>query len=305
MSLQKKAYNGYVIFVIAILSILANVYVVKILSDGSEPLNDSEVEEMIDIKDLNEYKKIKCTHLSYKLIYPEKKIKNLQLIGFETEYGVAGLNKTHQLYAKILRSLRYQNITRKIEKKYGLKENLLLAIMMQETGGAELLPNSEDDGGIGLCHMQPSVAADFGLRTYENCKALRSKTHGKKLRALIKKHNRQIKDLIYYDDRFHPIINLDAVARMIAYYKGGKQLENTKLKTAIKRYAGRFNYKEYYANVSKFMEKLSDKEILDSVEYEFNIRNEKLKIDGKSADFKDYIKYCQGQNYNYGLNDYK
>ncbi len=300
--MRKKAYHIYIIFVIAIVSFLMNIWLNKF---RNAKIKSEKLEMMVDLKDLNLYKKCGNSDLGFKIVFPERKLENLQLIGFETPFGVAGRNETHKLYGMILRSLRYQNITKKIEKKYGLPDNLLLAMVMQETGGVELLPNSNDDGGIGLCHMQPEAAVEFGLRTFENCKALVSKKHGKKLRKLIDEHDKKIMNLIYYDDRFHPILNLDAVGRMLSYYMGGKKLKNTKLETAIFRYAGSKNFETYYKNVTKYREKLNDSSVINNVRIEFAKRNKNFKINNKKADFDDYINYCHNRNRNFGLDDYK
>ena len=204
----------------------------------------------------------------------------------------------------ILRSLRFKNITDAVEKKYKLPENLLLAMIIHESGGVDLLPNSSDDGGIGLIHMQPMLAKQFGLETYKNCKKLVSKKHGKELRKLIIKNKYDRKKLIDYDDRFHPILNIDAAARMLVYYRSGKQTKNTPLKTAIYGYAGRYNYSKYYDNIVLYMEKLQDKDLLEAIEDDFNKQNKLLTINGKKADFDDYLDSHQKQNLNYGLNDY-
>jgi len=180
--------------------------------------------------------------LGYKIVFPEKEFKNLTMLGKAERDGVHGQRN----YGMMLRCLRFQNITRKIEKRYGLQKNLLLAMVMQESGGIDLLPNSSDDGGLGLCHMQPSVAARFGLKIYQDCNDLVNKEHGKAIRELISTHKYDKKKLIAFDDRFHPILNLDAAARMLAFYASGKQYKETPAKTAIYRYAGGTNYSKYY-----------------------------------------------------------
>ncbi len=226
---------------------------------------------------------------------------NLHMLGNVNRNGVTG----QRMYGMVLRSLRFQNITRKIERKYKLPENILLAMVMQESGGVDLLPNSSDDGGLGLCHMQPYMANLFGLQTLNNCKEMVSKKHGKELRELIQKNNYDRKKLIVYDDRFHPILNLDAAARMLAYYMNGKQYQNTPIKTAIFGYAGKYNYNKYYKNVMFYRDKLNDKGFLKELENEFNKKNPNLMVDNKHGDFDAYIKAHQRQNINYGLRKYK
>jgi len=181
---------------------------------------------------------------------------------------------------------------------------VLMAMIMQESGGVDLLPNSSDDGGIGLIHMQPLMAQMFGLKTYKDCAKLVCTEHGKELRELIIGSNQSRKDLIEFDDRFHPVLNIDAAGRMLAYFMSGKQLKNTPLKTGIYGYAGRYNYSKYYNNIVDFMEKLNDHTIINAVRDEFNKRNPNLIIGSQTADFDDYIKAHHNTNRNYGLDKY-
>ncbi len=239
-------------------------------------------------------------HLGYKEKEKEPVFNNLNMLGEVKKGGVYG----QRMYGMILRSLRFKNITDAVEKKYKLPDNLLLAMIMHESGGVDLLPNSSDDGGIGLIHMQPKLAKQFGLETYKNCQKLVCKKHGKELRKLIVKNNYDRKKLIDYDDRFHPILNIDAAARMLVYYRSGKQTKSTPLKTAIYGYAGRYNYSKYYDNIVLYMEKLQDKGLIKDIEDNFNDLNKSLTIDNEKADFDDYLEVHQNQNLNYGLEDY-
>jgi len=251
------------------------------------------------------YKK-KPFSYSYKAIIKEPHFKNLKMIGYVNSYGVQGKTPTIKLYGKILRVLRFQNVTKKIEKKYNLPDNILLAMIMQETGGVDLLPNAKDDGGAGLCHMQPIVASTFGLKIYQNSKKMRDRNLGKKLRKLIKKYHYDRRKLIKFDDRFHPIHNLDAVARILSYYKKPK-IKGFKKEwsSAIYRYAGKYNYRKYWRNINYFRKRLNDKKTILEVEKMFNKMNKKLLINGKRGNFKMYISTHQQQNINYGLNKYK
>lgn len=270
----------------------------------SEKLSVNPVKtELIENRDT--FKIMKPKNVDYENIVDEAKFYNLQMIGYVDDIGVRGENMKERLYGMILRALRFKNITRKVEKKYGLPKNILLAMVMQESGGADLLPNSSDDGGLGLCHMQPYMANLFHLKTYKNCTKMRSVKHGRELRKLIKKYNYNRRKLIKYDDRFHPLLNLDAAGRMLAYYMAGKQTESTKIKTAIKGYAGRYNYPKYYKRIVDYQKKLNDPQLIKAVEIEFNKRNPDLKINGGKADFYDYIFTHQQQNRNYGLDNYK
>lgn len=231
-------------------------------------------------------------------------MKNLSMIGYVNNYGVQGETKDIRLYGAILRALRFKNITDKVEDKYGLPRNLILAMVIQETGGADVLPNGRNDGGLGLCHMQASVASEFGLKTYKDCNELVCVVHGVQIKELITAEKYDRKKLIKYDDRFHPIKNLDAVGRMLKYYSLGTQVKDTEIKTAIYRYAGKYNYSKYYANVIYFQNKLNDDDVVDAVRKAFNEKNPNLMIGGEAGDFDRYIKTHQDQNVNYGLLEY-
>lgn len=251
-------------------------------------------------------KKKPSGNFKYKVKVKEPEMRNLRMIGKVGRFGVEGSTKTERLYGSILRALRFQNITEKLEKKYHLPQNFLLAMVIQETGGADMLLNGLDDGGAGICHMQGSTASEFGLSTYEQCDKLRCKEHGKELRSIISKHKYDRRKLIEYDDRFHPIYNLDAAARMLSCYKYPKVKGFTmEWSSSIYRYAGRKNYRKYWLNVRYFMKKLNDEKVINAVRKEFNSRNPNFTVNGKKSDFDGYIKAHQQQNINYGLNNYK
>ncbi len=243
---------------------------------------------------------MKPTGMEFKQIIPDLKVENINMIGYVNRNGVQG-----GIHAKLLRTLRYKNITSKVEKKFGLTDNILLAMIMQETGGADLLPNSSDDGGLGLCHMQPVMAKQFGLKTYKNCNKMICRKHGRELRALIKKHHYKRKNLIQFDDRFHPILNIDAAGRMLAYYRAGRQYKKTPLATAIYGYAGSKNFPKYYKNVKFFLKILSNRKIINQTKQRFNTINPHLTINGAKAGFDDYIEAHQKQLINYGIENYK
>lgn len=261
--------------------------------------------EFIPIKEREKLLFAKPDIEPYEKIVEEVRFENLNMIGEVKPFGISAPTTKERLYGMVLRVWRFRNISRKVEKKYGLPENVLLAMIMQETGGADLLPNSRDDGGIGLCHMQPSTASQFGLKTYENCKKLRCVKHGKALRKLIEENNQDRKLLVKYDDRFNPVLNIDAAGRMLAYYMSGNKVKSTYLQTGIYGYAGSVNYKKYYKNVMYYIKKLNDKTVLKKVEDLFNERNKNLIINGKKADFDDYIKAHYEMNRNYGLDEYE
>lgn len=242
--------------------------------------------------------------LGYGKIVEDNVFENLNLPGTVENVGVTGSTEQEKMLGMAVRTYRFMTISRKVEIKYNLPKHLILAMIMQETGGADILPNSSDDGGIGLCHMQPATAKDFGLKTYKDCDKLICTEHGKQLRNLITKYNKERMDLIPYDDRFHPILNLDAVGRMLAFHKTGWQIKDTPIKTAICRYSGTKKFDRYYKNVEYYRSKLNDPKFFKEVEKDFNARNPRFKIGNKKGDFKGFLKENYRRLKNYGIENY-
>ncbi len=250
-------------------------------------------------------KKVPKLEFLYKDIINNYKIDNLNMIG---KVGIYGADLED---GKILRTLRFKNIGEAVEKKYNLPNNLILAMVMEETTGVDLLPNARNDGGFGLCHMQGSIAKKFGLKTFENCNELVcNRGHAKKLRKIIESKKVSRKELVELDHRLQPVLNLDAAGRMIASYMSGPKLKGKlsnldPFKVAIARYAGAYNYKNYIRDIIHNIKVLSDNNRIDVVRNRFNEMNKDLKIDGSNADFDIYIEKMNNINFNYGLESYK
>ncbi len=237
--------------------------------------------------------------LGFTRVYPDPVIENLTLPGTVTKYGAD--NTT----AKIIRTLRFKNITSAVEEKYDLPNGLILAMIMEESTGVDLMPNGRDDGGFGLVHMQPQLAVQFSLKTYAGCKELKCFKHGRELRGILAEHNYDRKTVLKYDDRFHPILNVDAAGRMLKYYWDQKPIKGyNRLESAICRYAGRYNFKQYWRDVQQNMKLLKSKSEVKKAEKLFNKLNPNLRINGEKADFKAYIFISQQQAWNYDLQKY-
>lgn len=240
-------------------------------------------------------------------------IKNLHLAGKSGKSGIMGVsdkkNEKENLKERKLskdigsfqRALRFKNLTDLVEKKYNLPSGIIFCMMIQESNGMDVLPNGTDDGGAGLCHMQPIVAKEFGLKTltrYTN--KMVDKKHGKKLRELIIEKKYNYIEIAKQDDRLNPLMNLDAVARMLVIHIHGRKITGLgPLRTAIKRYSGRYNYEHYWGNLKKYMKLLNDDKFMKKVEKDFNDRNPNLIINGeiiKTNQFRVYIKTFQETN---------
>ncbi len=243
--------------------------------------------------------KVKPVSLGFTQIYKDPDFQNLTMIGDTKTFGVAGDE------GKILRVLRFKNITDVTEKRYGLPSGCILAMIAQESSGVDLLPNGLGDGGFGLCHMQPKLAKEFGLKTYGGCTEMVCKSHAKKLKEIIEDSAYDRKKVIKFDDRLHPILNIDCVGRMLAHYKKGKRIGKlTAFQTALRRYAGKYNYPDYLDNVDRIMKKIKNPKYIATLGKKFNSLNPNLTCDGKKINFDGYIAISRKQSYNYGLKKY-
>lgn len=260
------------------------------------------------------YKNLK-PNLGFEQIYPEPEFKNLSLFKKAGRFGTEGDD------AKVIRAWRFKNITDAVEARYNLPHCLILAMVIIESNGIDLLPNSQGDGGFGLCHMQPATAHEFGLHTYQNCQALicdgkhssccqdkkgRKLNHAKALANLIKAKGYDKRLLIEFDDRLHPVLNLDAVGRMLASHIKGKRIGKlSRIETAIYRYAGPRNYHSYQKKVRYYTALLRNADYIAGLEERFNKANPNLEINSQKGDFDLYIQVSQEQNFNYGLAEYQ
>ena len=303
--MNKKVVNKiqFIILSIAIVSLFFINYLLMewIYETVFAPQN---VELMHEVENRAVFLKKPYDTLRYEQTVEPRQIRHLNLVGKENRHGVYAGTEQEQLIGKTMRTLRYTNISKKVEKKYGLPKNIILAMVMQETGGLLILPNARNDGGVGLCHMQPYTASKFDLKIYNNNTKMQSFVHGRRLRSLIIENDSLVHKLVAYDDRFNPVKNLDAAGRMLAYYMRGEQIETTKLQTAIRRYAGRYNYHHYYQKVMYYQEKLNDKQFIMQVRKRFNRINPNLTIGGEKANFQDYLEYFRRLNLNFGLDKY-
>ncbi|MEN9338593.1 MAG: hypothetical protein RI945_318 [Candidatus Parcubacteria bacterium] len=297
----------------AVLGLGANMFSSKKHKDGPEEepetIPEKESSDGIEREKIKsgEYRKIKAElEFEYKEIYPDLKIERLEMLGDVGKYGADTVE------GKLLRTLRFQNVTRAVEKKYNLPKNIILAMIMEESTGADLVPNARDDGGFGLCHMQGITAKEFGLKTFEDCnEKICDKGHAKRLRQEIEENHYDRKKLINKDDRLHPILNLDAVGRMLACYMSGPKIKREgyrnigPLRTAVARYSGTTNFPNYWPDIIKNMKSLKDEKVIEKVRRAFNDKNQNLVINDEPADFDIYIKESLKQNFNYGLESYK
>jgi len=210
----------------------------------------------------------------------------------------------------MIRTLRFENIATVIERRYCLPKGLIMAVIMQETMGEECLPNLSKnsqwgDGGFGICHIQGVVGEEFGLNTVcdASCGEFVSKyacfKHARLLgRAITIRDNCDMRKMIRRDDRLHPIMNLDAVGRILAVKKG-----------TVREKIGHFRggsssvREAYFQKIQEHFRNINSTQVRAQAEAEFNKLNPDLVIAKKrsSNPFKQYIKAYHYQNVRYGL----
>ncbi len=236
-----------------------------------------------------DYSKIPVPDVGYMELVKEQNLTGVKLAHPLTEIG------------RVQRALRWKNIAHAVGKRYGIDPHILLGMICQESIGDPIRPNDLNDGGAGLVHMQPYMARKYGLELIDGSNQMRDFSHGNKLRKAIKAENGDLKELIKYDDRWHPIKNIDAAARMICdyYQKTGSWAR------ALEMYAGR---RTYDSKVLAFAKKMKDASEMRVVEFNFNRTNKnavnRLRFRGPIT-FKEYINIFNSQNANYGLKKYQ
>ena len=241
----------------------------------------------------------------------QNSFRNLKLSGEIYPYGIKG---DYATFGKFERALRYKALTDLIEKKYNLPHGILFAMFLQESSGRDILLNALGDGGAGILHMQGILAHKYGLKVlgYDEKRAreagVRDSLLGRALKEKVKEYKENVTRLSHVDDRFNPLLNLDAAARMLTTYIHGKKIEGLgPLRTAIRRYAGKYNYKKYYEKLIYFMTLMNNVEFIQAVEDHFNENNKHLLINGKKTEnpFREYIEAHQKAIYeNLSVDDY-
>lgn len=233
---------------------------------------------------------------------------------------------------RILRCMRWKAATDAVEDKYNIPRWLLLAMMAQEWMGDPTMPNLWWDGGLWLIHIQAANAADFWLKTLPRYTTwMRDTKHGKEINKVLDKYD-DVKKLISYDDRFHPIIGLDCSARFLKNVYNSTEPGKDRRVNALRKYSWRA-LNDYLWPVVKYwvltntytwdplpdFSKNTNNEIIKmksnwSVTIEWvqvpldivqtSAQKLSITIDNKPITYKQYIHYTTSQLQNYWLKDY-
>ncbi|MBW2964641.1 lysozyme family protein, partial [Candidatus Woesearchaeota archaeon] len=139
-------------------------------------------------------------------------------VNHDFSYATNGLANPGSMTGRIQRTLRWQPIYRAVERAYGLPEDLLAGMIMQESMGNPVLPNAGGDGGLGIVHFQCATANEWGLKTYGTCKGIVDRAHGADVKILIDELKPDPTLLQKYDERALIVKVLDAAGRYLSHY---------------------------------------------------------------------------------------
>ena len=237
---------------------------------------------------------------------------------------------------RVVRVLRFADISDKIESLYGIPNGLLLALAAHESTWNPLLPNLWWDGWAWLSHIQWINAKRFWLSTlplYNN--KMVDREHGKKIKQALEKSSMHMEYMIDKDDRFHPVLGLDVVWRFILDLKRWKSRNHSWQDLwlhILKWYSGRWDsyiyeildywytiqsyrwkklprFSEWYENYIKWLENNVDirKKLIDGedvVEWTRTHTWFRSQIDGQSVSTEEYFQYFKDRLVNYEFDKY-
>lgn len=208
--------------------------------------------------------------------------------------------KDNEVAGRVMRCLRRKALTDEAEKKYGIPQNLLLAMMAQEGLWDPTLPNimnwktdektgkkiiTKSDWGLGLIHIQGANAEDYGLKVIQtkpwekNSRAMQDTILWKKILSLYKQ-TQDTNKLAKYDDRWNPVLAVDVAARFLRdmYERYGAGKGKDAWIYALNRYSWR-KRTDYATKVISYWT------LLDQYEY-----GEKSQIPDFSKEVNDVVK---------------
>lgn len=214
------------------------------LNLGAEPTSEDKPKEEIKITEqprlsvesYRDYESLKPEIPGYIEINKESSLPQFILPGVESMHGADTIE------GKMIRTLRFKNITEAVEERYDLPKGILLPLIFIESTGTEYLGNAFGDGGFGLIHTQANIARSYGLKVYKDCNSLvcnkkkgckdsdgNYQNHAKGLKKFIKENNQEgrfnRKALAEEDERLNHLLNIDMIGRMFALSMSGPALK--------------------------------------------------------------------------------
>ncbi len=285
--------------------------------------NNNDNEKVIDDNDApsNLPLRKKPIHLWYEKIVEDK---DIDMINFP--------DNKWSMYARIARCLRWKPVTDAVEDRYHIPRWLLMAMMAQEGLGDPTMPNlpwgkhKYWDGWLWLIHIQAVNAHNFWLKTlprYTN--EMCDDKHAELVVKAINQHSGNLPTLLEKDDRFHPIMAVDASARF--FMDGKKRVwkwTDSRIH-ALKRYswrsyAGKRWYGhfviEYWATINNITGDWFPSNLSKSIKNDIavatrkwaNIKNKlqdlQFSIDWEKAWYNEYLAYFEESMKNFELEKY-
>lgn len=275
--------------------------------------------------------KIKPIDLKYKEINKEKKVE----VNFPSnQYSVEW---------RVTRCLRFSSITDAVEDRYWIPRWLLMALMAQEWWWDPTVINQKKwwkcDWWAWLIHMQATNAANFWLKTLQRSNnGMIDYEHGKRLQEAKRNTKNNLKELSKLDDRFNPVLSVDASARfLLNEYNNLPQNKRwiDRWLHAVNKYAWRWMADYWYSivvywttintirnnenKIPKFSEEIEKvkkwkcaAKVNDTYENvnsciartKNTIRNANIKIDWEPVSLLNYRIYLNWQRNNFGLSEY-
>lgn len=264
------------------------------------PADDTESEKPNETKQvLVGWFRKKPTHLSYKNINPEWTISSSNLPDKES------------VKWRVIRSMRWKDITHAVEKRYSIPSWLLLAMMAQEWYWDPTLPNLGGDGGLWLIHIQAANAHKFWLKTLPRfTNRMRDRKHGTLISQKLGEHNKDLKKLIHEDDRWHPILAVDVAWRfLMEWYKRAKKKnpwtsEPDVWNLALRYYSWRPHggMRWYGAKVRVYQAVVNNPDYQSSLRKEFHSYG--VKINNKPTWYDWYMSHFSKMAQNYEIDTY-
>lgn len=257
--------------------------------------------EQINEKEVASYKQLSSKKFWTKLL--RTKPSGIQLVEKKEKKDKLILHnfpKDNEVAGRVMRCLRRKALTDEAEKKYGIPQNLLLAMMAQEGLWDPTLPNimrrktdektgqkkiTQSDWGLGLIHIQGANAEDYGLKVIQtkpwekNSRAMQDTILWKKILSLYE-HTQDTNKLAKYDDRWNPVLAVDVAARFLRdmYERYGADKGKDAWIYALNRYSWR-KRTDYATKVISYWT------LLDQYEY-----GEKSQIPDFSKEVNDVVK---------------
>ncbi|MFC1723112.1 hypothetical protein ACFL0V_03155 [Nanoarchaeota archaeon] len=221
-------------------------------------------------------------------------------LGFKkkVKYDFSGtrLASKYSLNGRLQRTLRWKPLYNAVERAYGIPKNTLGAMIMQESFGDPMQPNSGNDGGLGVSHAQGTTAKYYGL-----------KIHGRSRRASDRRHGMQLKKMLEgcgydpgcaqrYDERAHILKSIDLAGRIVAAGRKRKRSWDKGIMSYRGSRRSSTNQK-YLRQVKRWRRALGSRRDYRRAEKDFNAKN--------TGSFGTYLRKFHATCENWGLSKYR